>query len=502
VSLSKDSPSSGALPAPRFASALAEQRILLLLLALLGWLAVQATLLHDVRLDDAYVTFRYAQNLATGAGLVFNPGHRVMGSTSPGEVLLAAIAYALVGRDEMPSVMALLGTTAWMAGAACLYLILRDRVGGFCAGVVAAGIAAGVAGSAEWVVMETHFASTLALCAILLGLGSRWIGAAAVCVLAAFFRPDAYLAAVPLAVLCVRELRLAAWRPAVTFAALAAPWPIFAALYFGSSIPRSAIAKYHQTTHGAFLLHILGDVPSPYGLGVPLVAKVVFWLAAVAGAAIVVRADRRLSVLVAYALLHGMAYVVLAPDPEFRWHLYPLTLCAFVFVLVAVATATARLSNPYRALSAAGIVALCTVGTLYFDRTHAGLAWWGQRDAIYRRIADYLSAHADPSDIVDSEEVGTFAYYTGLRMNDHARLVTPYPGDVFWRLTHGRPTKLRWLVLNGAQLKLGRERPFYEGRAMTVFDGGFGGWRLWVVDVKAPRIDGQKSPWEMGNVNP
>ena len=32
--------------------------------------------------EDAYITFRYAANLVSGAGLVFNPGHRVMGFTS------------------------------------------------------------------------------------------------------------------------------------------------------------------------------------------------------------------------------------------------------------------------------------------------------------------------------------------------------------------------------------------------------------------------------------
>jgi hypothetical protein len=484
----------------RFARAIAERQTLLLLLALLAWLAVQSALLHDVRLDDAYVTFRYAQNLATGAGFVFNPGHRVMGSTAPGEVLLAAATYALVGRDAMPSVMALLGTMAWMAGAVCVFFILRNRLDQFRAGIVAAGIGAGVAGSAKWVVMETHFACALGLFAILLGLGSRWMWAAAVCALAGLLRPDAYLLALPLAVLCIRDRRLATWQPAVTFAALAAAWPLFATLYFGSPVPRSAIAKYHQTTHGAFLLHILRDVPSPYGVDLPLVAQAAFWLAVAAGAVIVARADRRLTVLIAYPLLHGAAYVALAPDPAFEWHLYPLTLYAFVLVLVTVATGVAKLRDPYKALSAAGVVAACSLGTIYFDRAHVGLVWWGQRDAIYRRICEYLSAHANPTDIVDSEEVGTFAYYTGLRMNDHARLVTPYPGDVFWRLTHGRPTKLRWLVLNGAQLELGRERPFYEGRAMTAFDGGPGGWLLWVVDVKAPRVDGQKSPWEAASI--
>ena len=33
--------------------------------------------------EDAYIAFRYARSLAEGAGLVYNPGERVMGFTSP-----------------------------------------------------------------------------------------------------------------------------------------------------------------------------------------------------------------------------------------------------------------------------------------------------------------------------------------------------------------------------------------------------------------------------------
>ncbi|MBN97985.1 MAG: hypothetical protein CME16_01875, partial [Gemmatimonadetes bacterium] len=33
--------------------------------------------------DDAFITLRYAQNLASGDGLVFNLGERVEGFTSP-----------------------------------------------------------------------------------------------------------------------------------------------------------------------------------------------------------------------------------------------------------------------------------------------------------------------------------------------------------------------------------------------------------------------------------
>src|SRR5262245_59574137 len=57
-------------------AALGGQLGLLAVLAL-SVCAVHVTTFHGVRADDAYITYRYGQNLASGRGLVFNPGQRV-----------------------------------------------------------------------------------------------------------------------------------------------------------------------------------------------------------------------------------------------------------------------------------------------------------------------------------------------------------------------------------------------------------------------------------------
>ena len=55
----------------------------------------------DPLADDAYISLRYAQNLATGRGLVFNLGERVEGFTNPLWTLLAALFTAL-GLPALP----------------------------------------------------------------------------------------------------------------------------------------------------------------------------------------------------------------------------------------------------------------------------------------------------------------------------------------------------------------------------------------------------------------
>jgi len=59
--------------------------------ALLAGVAVAVGLSYGAcSQDDAFISFRYAQNLVDGNGLVFNPGERVEGYTNLSWTLLMA----------------------------------------------------------------------------------------------------------------------------------------------------------------------------------------------------------------------------------------------------------------------------------------------------------------------------------------------------------------------------------------------------------------------------
>src|SRR5271165_494558 len=62
--------------------------------------------------DDAYVTLRYAANLMHGLGLVFNPGERVMGSTSPLLTFMLAAFGRLFGASRLELIALSIGILA------------------------------------------------------------------------------------------------------------------------------------------------------------------------------------------------------------------------------------------------------------------------------------------------------------------------------------------------------------------------------------------------------
>ena len=69
----------------------AADRVALAIVAAVGgsvwlWFALSTR----IALEDAFITFRYARNIAQGLGFVYNPGERVLGTTTPLQTLLLA----------------------------------------------------------------------------------------------------------------------------------------------------------------------------------------------------------------------------------------------------------------------------------------------------------------------------------------------------------------------------------------------------------------------------
>ncbi|MBN1815706.1 MAG: hypothetical protein JXA14_27980 [Anaerolineae bacterium] len=76
--------------------------------------------------DDAFITYRYARNLANGYGFVYNRGESVLGTTTPLYTLLLA-ALALVFTRDIPLISHFVSALSlWVSGVA-LYNLGRQR---------------------------------------------------------------------------------------------------------------------------------------------------------------------------------------------------------------------------------------------------------------------------------------------------------------------------------------------------------------------------------------
>jgi hypothetical protein len=199
--------------------------------------------------DDAYITYRYAANLTAGHGLVYNPGERVLGTSTPAYALLLSLVALFTGSQVLPTVSLAINAVVDGLLVMALFLLVRKMAGGGMAGG-AAGFAAALlyAVDAKSVDFSTGgmespiFAGCLLATAWLSGQ-ERYREAAWVAALSVAVRPDgALLLAVTLGVAWLWGRRFP-WRPLLEASALIAALAGIAWFYYGDPLPASVRAK-------------------------------------------------------------------------------------------------------------------------------------------------------------------------------------------------------------------------------------------------------------------
>jgi arabinofuranosyltransferase len=386
---------------------------------------------RDLRHDDAFITFRYAENLARGLGPVFNPGERVLGTTAPGYMLFGALLYSVIGKEALPSAMDVIGCMAWGAQALAVFALLRPSFRYGVAALAALAVAIGAAGSAGFVALETNMVAACVMGSVVLAQRGRWLGGSFAAALAGLIRPDSYLFAILLGLFALRHARGQRLRAAIVFGVVTLPWQVFALAYYGSPLPLT-ITKRAHTPALVYLVHELRH-PMAELLRMPanVVPVAVGWAVALYGAYRLARLDRVAAIVPAYGAAHLLAYFWLRPYVQHIWHLYPLVLTVLVLMACGLGALYEQASSAalrVLLLSTAGALLVAHgAATVDFARHYRQQYWFGARDSAYGQASAFLREHAKPDDVVAAIEVGTIGYDTGLRMYDWGGLVTPSP---------------------------------------------------------------------------
>ena len=211
----------------------AEPYLVPLLVVLFTRIAVWAVM--PLCAEDAYITFRYAQNLVFGNGLVYNPGERVMGFTSAPWALWNAVGLELF--RHTPEVWA--RASSLIADVATV-LIWGRLLGRHASRAAAWWFNAFFAGWPYFTAVAMSGMENSAMLA-LIGLGAALtarggVATGPVLALLALWRPEGLASAV---VLALRARR----RDALVALAIAALAIARLALYYGSPVPQSVLAK-------------------------------------------------------------------------------------------------------------------------------------------------------------------------------------------------------------------------------------------------------------------
>lgn len=369
--------------------------------------------------DDAFITYRYARNWAEGAGLTYNSGETVLGTTAPGWALLLGL-LARTTRLEVPAWGTLLSLAA-LTGCAVLLGrgLFAEKGRRYLFALLFLGLAATLRWNVEMLGAETFGVAFCGIAAAFLAFREReqpvWAGALAAA--AAAFRPDAVLLGGALGLTLWIDRRRFPLRYAAALLAGLGLWLGWLQFQFGTVVPNTLAGKQAE----------LARVLRGYSLSEWL------WL-------------RRGLPLASVLLLLALAALGLWLGRERLRQPFALALGLW---LVCLEIAYRLLGVPfapwYPVPALLGILALATLGAMQLGRKAAfaallllpvalpSLLWihgqWGRppdpRYRLYASLGRYLEREAPPGAAVASVEIGVLGYFAQRPVLDLAGLVSP-----------------------------------------------------------------------------
>lgn len=402
--------------------------------------------------DDAFITLKYAANLAEGNGFVFNPGERVLGTTSPADTLLLAAVGAVAGPGRLAAAAVTLnGLWIVLTGVAALLLFeglgLRSPLPELAAAWLMLSpqvLEMGLGG------MEVCLFAFTAVAALALAVRSRWAWAAGMASLSVLVRPEGAVVLGILALYWWRSGRPQAVPVAVAAGSILGGWALFAGLYFGSPIPQSVLAKVHASgivAAGSAARRLAAEAsawllggrvnPAAASFAAPQAAVVVLTLLLIAAVVIAAARGRVRPAAVwipAWLVLAAAGYAIANPY-WFPWYammvLIPWWL-TFVVGIGSLDAAPARWSwAPLTMLAiivlAQGIGAVGAATLPNWPAAAYGISTpYRARILSYAEAARWLNAHAADGSELLSGEIGMlgFVYRRG-PIIDAWGLVTP-----------------------------------------------------------------------------
>jgi hypothetical protein len=420
----------------------------LIFVASAGAVAMLTFVLVDSSLiDDAYINLSYARNLAVGLHWGLIPDEVANTATSPLNVILIALATAVL-RPLPGAPDAVLGAGIVAVAASVLlawaWTSIARRIR-LAPAAAAAGVALVLLNPIllSSVGLEFHLiAATLTgLLAAAVAGRPGWFGLAAG--LAVLTRLD--LAVFPLAIALATPAIRARWRGALTAAAaVAAPWFVFSWLYFGSALPDTILIKMAQR-HGWGPWHYF-EGPRMYASGLagrPAAVAISFAPAALGAVALAIWAGLRwlrpapsagvrdlgpAAGLGAGGVAYYLVLSLVDPGP-FHWYYVAPIVSLATFLSIAVGAWHAqRRARPARTVTPAtlALVGLALLAGAGVARDLSqGVPWreaifttnWARPDD-YERVGRALRETIGDAPVASHGEIGTIAYYCECQILD------------------------------------------------------------------------------------
>lgn len=418
-------------------------------------LALTARLLPGLRtIDDSYITFRYARNILAGNGFVFNPGDRVLGTTTPLYTLLMTGLGLFAGGKEAPFPLIAFLVNAVFDAVTCVLLYqigkhLHYEVAGTITGLAWAiapfSVTFAIGG------LETSLYVLLLVSTSYFYLNRNHPISSLLAALAFLTRPDALILIALLGIHRIylwwkgEQLRIA---EIVFFCLPVLTWLIFAWCYFGSPIPHSILAKSlaYRLPQSAAFIRLIQHYANPFfeaetfGVFSIWVGLFLYPFLYLIGSRQAIRKVPSILPIAIFPWFYFAIFVIANPL-IFRWYLTPPLPFYFLFIFIGLENFLEKVLIPplerLRKLSSDhfllqrripqiilfGLPILLSLLAWTWKPDHgpqtpAPEMAWVKLELTYQSAAARVSPLLRSGDVLASGDVGVLGYLTDARILD------------------------------------------------------------------------------------
>jgi hypothetical protein len=406
-------------------------------------------------IDDAYITFRYVENILDGHGFVYNLGDPVLGTTTPlYTLMLVSITWLFQFTGAQIPDLAV-GFNAALDGITCLVLWrLGTHLHSSKAGVGTAVLWAFAPFSVTFSIggLETSLLVLLLISSVYAYQKDNKALSAFLGSLAILTRPDAVilvgLLSLHFMIDLIKNRSRGFFKEACALIIPLAIWGVISTFLFGSPIPQSVQAKmvaYHLP-EAAALIRLIQHYATPfmlhYVVGAPVaiaIGMILYPFLFVVGARQALRADPRIIPFVLYPWLYFVIFSAANPL-IFRWYLTPPLPAYFLFIIIGAETISVSIlaklnwrKSIKQAVIWSAILVLPLLSTLsawelkpdHGPNRPAPQMAWIKLELIYEQIAIALLPDIKSNTVIAAGDVGALGYVTKASILDTVGLNSP-----------------------------------------------------------------------------
>jgi hypothetical protein len=434
--------------------------------------------------DDAFITYRYARNLAEGHGFVYNLSEKVQGASSPLYIVLLALVSLAFGGSAIPLASQIVSLAADTASLVLLWRLLSPL-----RHLIRFWVGALFALYPKVVLIETFgMEASLVVLLMLLSLYLYSKGAVNYALLAFSLLLLCRIDAIIWVAVCVlwglrRGIRIPL-SSLVAPALLLTSWAAFSFLYFGSLMPHAVAAKSISLRH-LFpffdpLRVLAGYLPfEGFKESAWLLRLVLVMVCLLPVVVELIRLSRDANLLVifpAFFLSYNIVYSFGRVEMQ-DWYYLPGYVAYFVTLgcfLERVFQSLKRISSPKTHETLLRFFPAVFLAVLVLIGAHRWIENPGWRYRQNEQLGMWFKEHAPLTARIFLEPIGEVGWKSGVHIDDYIGLVSPrvvqyrerYPDSDEWFIRYVHDVRPDYLVLRNWEI---HRNILFQGRGGNLF---------------------------------